>query len=160
MDIALAVALVAVAGTLLGSLVSGRAQQRAGLAAVAATATHDTRRAQLDSVTELADAISVHRRALWERQHARARSDYDPEGYTRLTAQCYATRAAVTRPLTALRVLIPDPDVRAAADHMVTVTYAIRDTEHTAAAADKARAEAVTAHDEFVTAAGRYLAQT
>ncbi|MGW3653995.1 hypothetical protein [Streptomyces sp. NPDC000878] len=36
-------------------------------------------------------------------------------------------RSAVTRPLVVLRVLIEDQAVRAAADEMITLTYAMRD---------------------------------
>lgn len=81
-----------------------------------------------------------------------------------LREESHVTRSAVTRPLVALRILITDPAVRAAADHMVSQTYAMRDAvrgEHPdAAALTAARAAALTAHDEYVNAVASYLQTT
>ncbi|MFJ6792105.1 hypothetical protein [Streptomyces angustmyceticus] len=67
------------------------------------------------------------------------------------------TRSAVTRQLVALRVLIEDQAVRAAADEMVTLTYAMRDADGTTGELAGAREAALAAHDAFVDAAARYL---
>ncbi|MEO3974934.1 hypothetical protein [Streptomyces sp. CAU 1734] len=157
MDIAIATAVIAVAGTLLGAIVAGRAQQRAAAAAAVAATAQDVRRDQLAAIADLAAAVSDHRRTLWIRQRARAEG-VSAERLAELGAECFITRAAVTRPLTVLRVLVVDADVRAAVDRMVEVTFAIRETEWTVEAADAARAAAVVADDDFVEAAGRYLA--
>ncbi|MFE4802037.1 hypothetical protein ACFRFL_45785 [Streptomyces sp. NPDC056708] len=70
------------------------------------------------------------------------------------------TRSAVTRPLVALRVLFEDQAVRAAADEMITLTYAMRDACATSEALTAAREAAQVAHDRFVDAAAGYLART
>ncbi|MFJ8229652.1 hypothetical protein ACIQ9E_06775 [Streptomyces sp. NPDC094448] len=67
------------------------------------------------------------------------------------------TRGAVTRPLVALRVLFEDQAVRAAADHMITLTYAIRNAYATTEDLTAAREAAKDAHDQFVKAAARDL---
>ncbi|MEU8316684.1 MULTISPECIES: protein kilB [Actinomycetes] len=154
----------AVLGTLAGAWIASRAQHQAARITADTTRAADLRRDQLAAITALAEAISNHRRTLWQRgtlwHQDRANPDQaDPGRLDQLRDQVYATRAAITAPLTALRVLIDDPAVRAAADHMITVTYAIRDAT-TATAVDTARADAVTAHDAFVEAAAHHLKET
>lgn len=67
------------------------------------------------------------------------------------------TRAAISRPLTSMRVLIEDRAVRTAANEMVTLTYALRDAHGSEAQLTAAREAAKSAHDRFVDAAARYL---
>lgn len=50
--------------------------------------------------------------------------------------------------------------MRAAADRMITLTYAIRDAYTTTEELTAAREAAKTAHDDFVNAAARYLRPT
>ncbi|MEU6680945.1 hypothetical protein [Streptomyces sp. NPDC046925] len=70
------------------------------------------------------------------------------------------TRSAVNRPCLALRVLIEDQAVRAAADEMITLTYALRDPYATSQDLDAAREAAKVAHDAFVDTAAGYLGRT
>ncbi|MFJ7416894.1 hypothetical protein ACIQWZ_39810 [Streptomyces sp. NPDC098077] len=112
MDPTLTAGVLAVAGTLLGALVTGWAQQRTARTSAAAAAAQTMAVKRLAAVADLAAAAAVHRRALWQRQTARAtgRDDTGPG------AECRTARAQVTRPLTALRILVPDPHVQTAAD--------------------------------------------
>ncbi|MGV9761455.1 hypothetical protein ACWDUC_37425 [Streptomyces tricolor] len=58
-----------------------------------------------------------------------------------------------------MRVPITDATVRAAADHMITLTYAIRDSFGSTEELTAAREAAMVARDQFVNTAARYLAQ-
>ncbi|MGW6458381.1 hypothetical protein ACWF94_21120 [Streptomyces sp. NPDC055078] len=159
MDIALITAAIAVLGTLLGSIITGRFQERATRAAVTASRGEALRSAQAAAALDLAAAVSDHRRALWQRgkerlDHLEAGSARDTE----LAEEGRRTRAASTRPLTALRLLIQDDEVRAAANRMVSETHAIRGTIGTTPAAlNAAREEATRAHDDYVDTVARYL---
>ncbi|MFD7537865.1 hypothetical protein [Streptomyces sp. NPDC059819] len=124
------------------------------------------RRDRLQAVTALACAASDHRTTMWRRGDA-VLKQAGPERIEALRDESHMTRSAVTRPLVALRVLIEDPAVRAAADRMITLTYAIRqaiptataDTDREAAKErlTEAREAAKVAHDDFVNTAARYL---
>jgi hypothetical protein len=179
MVVALVTTAIAVAGTLLGAIVSGRAQQRAAQQAAQAqeraaeraaeiAQQQELRRERLGAIRDVADALTDHRIAMWDRGQA-VLSGAPAERVQELRDASHTTRRAVTGPLTAFRVLIEDEEVRAAADRMVTLTYALRDTyridgpiapderEAVKTALTAARAAAVVAHDEFVDIAGRYL---
>ncbi|MFH8797580.1 hypothetical protein [Streptomyces sp. NPDC017941] len=147
---------LAVLGTLAGATVSGRAQERAAAQVVRVQTDEDLRRDRTEAVIELACAASDHRRALWRRGDA-VLKDASTQRTESLREESHLTRGALNRPLIALRVLIEDQDVRAAADHMVTLTHAIRDAYATARALTAAREAAMVAHDQFVDAAARYL---
>lgn len=127
---------LAVAGTLLGSIVTGTFQHLAAGRAERAAATEQLRRERLEAVATLAAAGSDHRRTLRVRGQARLRGADEAE-LEELRAKSHATRSAITRPLVTLRLLVPDPAV-------------------TAAAQERAR----TAHDHFVEAAAAYFATT
>ncbi|MFJ2202406.1 hypothetical protein [Streptomyces violaceusniger] len=182
MVVALVTTAIAVAGTLLGSIVSGRAQQRAAEQAARAQGRaaertaeiahrQELRRERLGAIRDVAGALTDHRIAMWDRGQA-VLNGAPSERVQELRDASHTTRRAVTGPLTALRVLIEDEEVRAAADRMVTLTYALRDTyridgptapetrEAAKTALTAARAAAVDAHDEFVDIAGRYLRTT
>jgi hypothetical protein len=105
---------VAVIGTLLGSIVTGTFQHLAAGRAERAAAAEQLRRDRLDAVTTLASAGSDHRRTLWMRGEARLRGADDVE-LEELRARSHITRSAITRPLVALRLLVPDPAVHACA---------------------------------------------
>ncbi|MFC7936091.1 hypothetical protein ACFU2J_07635 [Streptomyces sp. NPDC057387] len=145
--------------TLLGAIVSGRFQERAAERQVRATHGEAIRRDRLEAVTALACATSDHRRAMWMRGDAVLKGA-GTERIEALRGESHMTRSAVTRPLVALRVLIEDQAVRAAADRMITLTYAIRDAYTTTEELTAAREAAKTAHDDFVNAAARYLRPT
>ncbi|WP_327169954.1 hypothetical protein [Streptomyces subrutilus] len=152
----LATAALAIIATLLGAIVSGRYQERAAERSVRVTHGETIRRARLESVTALACAASDHRRALWMRGDA-VLKNAPTERVETLRGESHMTRSAITRPLVALRVLVEDQTVRAAADHMITLTYAIRNAHATTEELTAAREAAKNAHDDFVNAAARYL---
>ncbi|MFK0182409.1 hypothetical protein ACIQVR_41365 [Streptomyces xanthochromogenes] len=159
-------AALAIVATLLGAIVSGRFQERAAERQVRAAHGEAIRRDRLEAVTALACAASDHRTAMWRRGDA-VLKQAGPDRIEALRGESHMTRSAVTRPLVALRILIEDQAVRAAADRMITLTYAIRqaipaataDTDRQAAKQrlTEAREAAKTAHDDFVNTAARYL---
>ncbi|WP_037680661.1 hypothetical protein [Streptomyces griseus] len=159
MLVTLVTAALAIVATLLGAIVSGRFQERAAERGVRASHGEAIRRDRLEAVTALACAISDHRRAMWMRGDA-VLKEAGTERIEALRGESHMTRSAVTRPLVALRVLIEDQAVRAAADHMVTLTYAMRDAYATAQELTAAREAAKVAHDTFVDTAAGYLART
>ncbi|MEN2424258.1 hypothetical protein AABB02_39925 [Streptomyces rimosus] len=149
-------AAVAIVATLLGSVVSGRFQERAAERAVRATHDATLRREQLRAVTELACAVSTHRTAIWKRGDAVLQRVGD-ERIDELRTRGHDTRALVAHPLTALRVLIEDQGVRAAADRMIALTYEMHGAWSSRDGLTSARLTAVAAHDAFVDIAGRYV---
>ncbi|MFG3042935.1 hypothetical protein ACGFYZ_39150 [Streptomyces sp. NPDC048330] len=159
MLITLVTAALAIVGTLLGSIVSGRFQERAADRSVRVSHGEAIRRDRLEAVTALACAASDHRRAMWMRGDA-VLKQAGAERIEALRGESHMTRSAVTRPLVALRVLIEDQAVRAAADHMITLTYALRDAYGTNEELSAAREAAKVAHDEFADAAAGYLTRT
>ncbi|MGW5691526.1 hypothetical protein ACWEWX_11345 [Streptomyces asiaticus] len=182
MVVALVTTAIAVIGTLLGAVVSGRAQQRAAEQAAqaqeraaerAAEIAHreTVRRERLDAIRDVAEAIAAHRVALWDRGQAVLKSE-PAEQIQALRDQSHTTRRTVANLLITLRLLVEDETVRAAADRVVTLTYAIRDTYRLDGTADAqeraaaktaltaARAAAVVAHDEFIDIAGHHLRTT
>ncbi|MDO0930152.1 hypothetical protein QQY24_34405 [Streptomyces sp. TG1A-8] len=152
-------AALAITGTLAGAIVSGRFQERAAERQARIAHGESVRRDRLEAVTTLACAASDHRRAMWMRGDALLKGA-GPEQVETLRAESHLTRSAITRPLVALRVLIEDQAVRAAADAMVTLTYAMRDASATTDDLAAAREAAKAAHDDFVSAAARYLSPT
>ncbi|MEU6055364.1 hypothetical protein ABZ829_33665 [Streptomyces xanthochromogenes] len=159
-------AALAIVATLLGAIVSGRFQERAAERQIRAAHSEVIRRDRLEAVTALACAASDHRTTMWRRGDAILKSA-GPEQIETLRGESHMTRSAVTRPLVALRVLIEDQAVHAAADHMITLTYAIRQAIPTATAdidreaakqrLTEAREAAKVAHDTFVDTAAHYL---
>lgn len=159
MLVTLVTAALAIVGTLLGSIVSGRFQERAAERSVRVTHGEAIRRDRLEAVTALACAASDHRRAMWMRGDA-VLKQAGSERIEALRGESHMTRSAVTRPLVALRVLIADQAVRAAADEMITRTYALRDAYASSEDLTTAREAAKVAHDLFVDAAAGYLSRT
>lgn len=149
-------ALLAVAGTLLGSIVTGTFQHLSAGRAERAAAAEQLRRERLEAVTALAAAGSDHRRALRMRGLARLR-DADEAELEELRARSHATRSAITRPLVTLRLLVPDPRVHATAQEMVVATYDMVDAAGSAEELDAAQEAARAAHDRFVEAAAAYF---
>ncbi|MFJ2774922.1 hypothetical protein [Streptomyces sp. NPDC087300] len=147
---------LAIAGTLLGAIVSGLFQH-ASAGRTEQTARHEQHRAaQLEAITTLAVAISDHRTAMWVRGDALLKGD-PQERVRELQTRSHTTRSAVTRPLIALRLHVTDPAIRQAADAMVTATYSMRTAYDSTEHLTQARENALTAHDEFVDAAALYL---
>lgn len=159
MLVTLVTAALAIVATLLGAIVSGRFQERAAERSVRVSTGEAIRRDRLEAVTALACAVSDHRRAMWMRGNAVLKQS-GTEQIEALRGESHMTRSAVTRPLVALRVLIADQAVRAAADEMITRTYALRGADATTEDLTSAREAAKVAHDLFVDAAAGYLART
>ncbi|MFD3716266.1 hypothetical protein [Streptomyces sp. NPDC058677] len=155
MALALATAVIAVLGTLLGSVVTGRFQERAADRTERETRRRNERSEQLAAITGLAEAVSAHRSMMWRRGDAKFRGDDDR--HQELRIRSHETRAAVTAPLVALRLLVTDPELRAAADRMVDTTFGMRHQDADADTLNTARVAALTAHDAFVDAAARYM---
>ncbi|GGZ82918.1 hypothetical protein [Streptomyces rubiginosohelvolus] len=155
----LLVAVIAIAGTLLGALVSGKFQERAAGRTENAVRGEQLRRDRLEAVTNLAEAISTHRSLMWRRGDA-VLKDAPAERIDDLRSQTQESRSQVTRPLVALRILITDPAVRTAVDRMVTLTYAMRDAYTTTEALTQVREDAKASCDDFVEAAAAYFART
>ncbi|MFJ3438804.1 hypothetical protein ACIPMU_35360 [Streptomyces cyaneofuscatus] len=147
---------LAVVATLLGAIVSGRFQERAAERQIRVTHGQTIRRDRLEAVTALACAASDHCTAMWRRGDATL-AGAGTERIEVLRSESHTTRSAITRPLVALRVLIEDHAVRAAADQMVTLAYALRGAYASTEDLTAAREAAKDAHDTFVNTAAHYL---
>ncbi|WP_331720746.1 hypothetical protein OG298_45735 (plasmid) [Streptomyces sp. NBC_01005] len=147
---------IAVLGTLLGAVVAGLFQQKTASRAEQAATAAQLRRERLDAVTTLAAAGSDHRRAMYMRGEALL-GGAPGTRLEELRAASHATRSAITQPLVAVQILIPDATVRAAAKGMVVAAYRMRDAESSTEELTAAREAARTAHDEFVDVAAAYL---
>lgn len=164
------VGVIAVVGTLLGAVVSGKFQERAANRVEAGARGEQLRRDRLNAVQDLAEAISTHRSLMWRRGDAVLKGS-PADRVEALRIQTQESRSRITRPLVGLRLLVTDPAVRTAANRMITLTYAIRETHRTAPEGEEARAAAVAdltkareearqAHDDFVEAAAAYFDRT
>ncbi|MER6094201.1 pRL2-23 [Streptomyces bluensis] len=147
---------IAVIGTLLGAIASGLLQHRAAHS-VRVEARDDQRRAeQLAAVTDLAVAVSDHRRAMWEVTDAKL-TDQPETRVTELRDESHRTRSCITAPAVRVRLLIEDQAVRAAATEAVQATYRMRDAADLAEL-EAMRQTALATHDAMIEAAARYLA--
>lgn len=155
MVVALVTAVIAVVGTLLGSIVTGRLQERVTSRTETESRRRELRKEHLDAIKELAAAVSAHRSMMWRRGDAKFKGNLDQ--YEELRTRSHETRAAVTAPLVALRILITDSTVRAAADRMVDATFGMRHQDTSAELLNDARVAALTAHDQFVDTAAEYV---
>lgn len=150
--------IVAVIGTLLGAVIAGAYQQHAAGRTERLASTEQLARDRREAITALSIAISDHRSMMYRRCDAALRA-LPADRVQELRDASHQTRAAVTRPLVTLRLLITDQTVRTAADLMVTATYAMRDaTDRDSITA--ARQAALIAHDAFVDHAAHYLTNT
>ncbi|MFI6125359.1 hypothetical protein ACIBCU_37555 [Streptomyces sp. NPDC051064] len=147
---------IAVLGTLLGAVVAGVFQQKNTSRAEGAARAEQLRRDRLEAVTALASVGSDHRRALWMRGEAKLNDQPAPQ-LEGLRLASHVTRSAITRPLVAVQILIPDPAVTDAAKAMVITAYRMRDADTSTEALTAAREEARAAHDHFVDRAAAYL---
>ena len=147
---------LAVLGTLLGAVVAGAFQQKTAGRTERATVAAQLRKERLEAVTALAAAGADHRRAMYMRGEALL-SGAPGTRLEELRAASHGTRSAITQPLVAVQILIPDATVRAAATDMVSAAYRMRDAETSTEDLTAARAAARTAHDRYVDAAAAYL---
>ncbi|WP_329370213.1 protein kilB [Streptomyces sp. NBC_00669] len=144
-------AVIAVIGTLAGSVVAYILQERAGRAARADARAADQAKERLAALTALVSALADHRRAMWVREDLRLTGDA-PEAYAAARAESHATRAAITAPLTMLAILAPElaPVAREAAD----ATYALRGAPDPDALTAR-RTEAIAAVDRLIAEGAR-----
>ncbi len=151
---------VAVAGTLAGTVLAGWMHGRTTRAAQTAADAKARRSEVLSTVSALVAALGDHRRAQTVRARARARAlaltgDVVPadEQYTPAVHQ---TRSAVTGPSIALRIICPE--LADAAQRAVGATFALRDAE-SLADVEHLRLQSKFACDALVADAGQLLAR-
>ncbi|QUI36319.1 protein kilB (plasmid) [Streptomyces alfalfae] len=142
-------AIVAVLGTLAGSLMTGVLQHYSQRTA-RRLARQDE---QLDAVAALVGALTEHRRAMWTREHLRMQgADWEAA-----RTESHRTRSAITIPLLRLQLLVPAlADTAHVAAH---ATYALRGAWESGETGLAARREhAITKTDDLVTAVGHHFA--
>jgi hypothetical protein len=147
--------IIAVAGTLLGGLLTAVLQSRSTRAARRDDRA-ERRAADLRAALgELVAAIGDHRRTMWRREHLRLTgapaADYDAA-----RAASHATRSAVTAPLVAVSIL--EPELEPAARRAARAAFGLRGAADLDALAAM-REDVITATDDLVAAAGRALSQ-
>jgi hypothetical protein len=153
------IAAIAVIGTLLGALVSGKFAERAARRTEAAARDEQRRRARTEAVANLAEAISAHRSLMWHRGDAVLKGASEAH-IADLSVQIRQSRAQITQPMVALSTQITDPAVAMAANRMVDATFAMRDADTSREDLDQARSEAKDAYSTFVAEAVAYFART
>ncbi|MDX3490609.1 protein kilB [Streptomyces sp. ID05-18] len=140
---------IAVLGTLLGSVTAYMLQQRTARRDRAEVRGHEQRRDRIAAVTALTVALADHRRSMWVREDLRLSGASDAD-YQAARAASHNTRSALTAPLTTLAILAPD--LAGVAQDAAGATYALRNTENRELL-DFYRQAAIEAADELVRAA-------
>ncbi|MEU5229103.1 protein kilB [Streptomyces anulatus] len=140
---------IAVLGTLLGSVTAYMLQQRTARKDRAEVRGYEERRDRIAAVTALTVALADHRRAMWVREDLRLSGASDAD-YQAARAASHNTRSALTAPLTTLAILAPD--LAGVAQEAAGATYALRNTENRELL-DFYRRAAIEAADELVRAA-------
>ncbi|MFE3903225.1 protein kilB [Streptomyces sp. NPDC059153] len=141
--------LIAVLGTLLGSVTAYLLQQRTARTDRAESRAHEARRDRIAAVTALTVALADHRRTMWAREDLRLAGAPDAD-YREARAASHATRSALTAPLTTLSILAPG--LAAAAHAAATATYALRNAPDTDTLTARRQA-AIDAADHLIHAA-------
>ncbi|MFI5616720.1 protein kilB [Streptomyces sp. NPDC051567] len=137
--------LIAVAGTLLGSVTGVLLQQRTIRTDRAEARSDEARAARLAAVAALASALADHRRAMWLREDLRLTGATG--AYEAARAESHTTRSALTAPLATLALLAPD--LTEPARTAATACYALRGaTDRQALTA--LRSTAIDAADDLV----------
>ncbi|MFC9191308.1 protein kilB [Streptomyces cyaneofuscatus] len=140
---------IAVLGTLLGSVTAYVLQQRTARTDRADVRRHEERRDRIAAVTALVAALADHRRAMWVREDLRLSGAAEAD-YQAARAASHNTRSALTAPLTMLAVLAPD--LAGVAREAAGATYALRGVEDREVL-DLYRRAAIEAADDLVRAA-------
>ncbi|MFY0510238.1 protein kilB [Streptomyces anulatus] len=140
---------IAVLGTLLGSVTAYMLQQRTARKDRAEVRGYEERRDRIAAVTALTVALADHRRSMWVREDLRLSGASDAD-YQAARAASHNTRSALTAPLTTLAILAPH--LAAVAQDAAGATYALRNTENRELL-DFYRQAAIEAADELVRAA-------
>ena len=143
-------AVVAVIGTLAGTLVANVVQ-----AWTARTARRETRRNDaVTAVAALAAALADHRRAMWVLEN-RQLTGADQDAVAEAQAANHETRSALTAPLVLVKILTPS--LAALAQTATQATFAMRGAADSEAL-EQLRAAARNACDDLVREAGRLFA--
>lgn len=152
---------VAVVGTLAGTLLAGWMHSRTSRAAQAVADAKARRSEVVSTVTALVAALDDHRRAQMVRARGRTRGlaltgdvAAADEQYTPAVHQ---TRSAVTGPSITLRIICPE--LGGAAERAVGATFAIRDAE-SLADVEHLRLQSKLVCDALVVEASQLLART
>ncbi len=140
---------IAVLGTLLGSVTAYMLQQRTARKDRAEVRGYEERRDRIAAVTTLTVALADHRRSMWVREDLRLSGASDAD-YQAARAASHNTRSALTAPLTTLAILAPD--LAGVAQDAAGATYALRNTENRELL-DFYREAAIEAADDLVRAA-------
>ncbi|MFJ8254783.1 protein kilB [Streptomyces sp. NPDC094466] len=140
---------IAVLGTLLGSVTAYMLQQRTARKDRAEARGFEERRDRIAAVTALTVALADHRRSMWVREDLRLSGASDAD-YQAARAASHNTRSALTAPLTTLAILAPD--LAGVAQDAASATYALRNTENRELL-DSYRRAAIEAADDLVRAA-------
>lgn len=142
--------LIAIAGTLAGSLLAGLLSSRQAQTALRGSEAMARRRDAVEAVAALVAALDAHRSAMWHREARRL----DGQDWSEARAASHGTRAAISAP--AVRVAVLVPALRPVADAAARASYALRGAEtHEDLAA--ARTASLTATEQLVAEAGRLL---
>ncbi|MFH9747757.1 protein kilB [Streptomyces anulatus] len=140
---------IAVLGTLLGSVTAYGLQQRTARKDRAEVRGYEERRDRIAAVTALTVALADHRRSMWVREDLRLSGASDAD-YQAARAASHNTRSALTAPLTTLAILAPE--LAGVAQDAAGATYALRNTENRELL-DSYREAAIEAADDLVRAA-------
>ncbi|WP_406347932.1 protein kilB [Streptomyces sp. NBC_00144] len=141
--------LIAVLGTLLGSITAYLLQQRTARTDRAEARAETGRRDRISAVTAVVVALADHRRAMWVREDLRL-SGADDSAYQAARSESHTTRSALTAPLTTVAILAPE--LAGPATDAARATYALRSAPDAATLA-VLRTEAMTAADRLISRA-------
>ncbi|MET9533524.1 protein kilB [Streptomyces sp. NPDC006649] len=141
--------LIAVLGTLLGSITAYLLQQRTARTDRAEAGAETARRDRISAVTAVVVALADHRRAMWVREDLRL-SGANDSAYQAARTESHATRSALTAPLTTVAILAPE--LAGPAADAARATYALRSAPD-AETLTALRTEAMTAADRLVSRA-------
>lgn len=145
---------IAVAGTLLGSLLGSGVQARIARVARREERTAGRRADAMTAVTALVSALADHRRAMFVLEDLRL-STATPEATEAARTTSHGTRSAITTPLVTVRMLTPA--LANAAEAATSAAYAMRlAPDH--AELETRRAAALAASNQLVDAAGELFA--
>ncbi|MGW2401763.1 protein kilB [Kitasatospora sp. NPDC001664] len=152
----LALALVGVGGTIVGTLSSAAITHFSARANRTAEAARERRRELISAVTELMTALAAHRRTMYGRERLRL-TGADESVYAEARSESHRTRGEITAPLVTLSMLAPA--LTATAAEAAQATYALRGAADQAVL-DAARTKASAAAADLVAAAAQHLASS
>ncbi|MFI5986369.1 protein kilB [Streptomyces sp. NPDC051555] len=140
---------IAVLGTLAGSLVTALLQRRASRLQAEIARQDKAAADRLTAVTAFASVLADHRRAMWVREHLRL-NGAPGQQIADARAASHVTRSALTAPHLAVSLFLPT--LQCPALVAVEATYALRNASHLDQLTAR-RTEALSAMDAFTGAA-------